>query len=178
MQVAKKTTYETLLLFLFLFSGRKKRRFGKWKGLPWFCNTHPLTLHSPSNPLFPLSPLPRLQAFPSHILFYILWLFLRSSFYWVWIRVRVRVRVTFRVRVGDFALLHPSPRMYADRVEAGAKRSVYERLNGTSLDDSGRRRQFTGKRFVFSLFFSFLFVSSQNSKLFPEKSNWIVVFSV
>ncbi|XP_034692179.1 ankyrin repeat and SAM domain-containing protein 6 [Vitis riparia] len=36
--------------------------------------------------------------------------------------------------------------MYADRVEAGAKRSVYERLNGNSLDDSGRRRQFTGKR--------------------------------
>ncbi|KDP26367.1 hypothetical protein JCGZ_17525 [Jatropha curcas] len=36
--------------------------------------------------------------------------------------------------------------MYADRVEAAAKRSVKERLNGNSIDDSTRRRQITGKR--------------------------------
>uniref|UniRef100_A0A5B7A5Z3 Putative ankyrin repeat and SAM domain-containing protein 6 n=1 Tax=Davidia involucrata TaxID=16924 RepID=A0A5B7A5Z3_DAVIN len=36
--------------------------------------------------------------------------------------------------------------MYADRVEAGTKRSIKERLNGNTLDDSGRRRQITGKR--------------------------------
>ncbi|KAJ0053744.1 hypothetical protein Pint_01533 [Pistacia integerrima] len=37
--------------------------------------------------------------------------------------------------------------MYADRVEAAAKRSVKDRLNGNSiLDDSTRRRSITGKR--------------------------------
>lgn len=36
--------------------------------------------------------------------------------------------------------------MYADRVEAAAKRSVKERLNGNSTDDSTRQRQITGKR--------------------------------
>ncbi|EEF41222.1 transferase, transferring glycosyl groups, putative [Ricinus communis] len=36
--------------------------------------------------------------------------------------------------------------MYADRVEAAAKRSIKDRLNGNSVDDSSRRRQFTGKR--------------------------------
>ncbi|XP_050208354.1 uncharacterized protein LOC126657668 [Mercurialis annua] len=36
--------------------------------------------------------------------------------------------------------------MYADRVEAAAGRSVKERLNGNSADDSTRRRQITGKR--------------------------------
>nr|CAN78377.1 hypothetical protein VITISV_011025 [Vitis vinifera] len=50
--------------------------------------------------------------------------------------------------------------MYADRVEAGAKRSVYERLNGTSLDDSGRRRQFTGKR-------------KRPLQLMDEKEEWV-----
>ncbi|OWM82895.1 ankyrin repeat and SAM domain-containing protein 6 [Punica granatum] len=36
--------------------------------------------------------------------------------------------------------------MYADRVEAEAKRSVKERLNGSSLDAPSRRRPVTGKR--------------------------------
>lgn len=36
--------------------------------------------------------------------------------------------------------------MYADRVETESGRSVKERLNGNSIDDSGRRRLFTGKR--------------------------------
>ncbi|CAN1269546.1 SEC23-interacting protein [Linum perenne] len=36
--------------------------------------------------------------------------------------------------------------MYADRVEASEKLSVKERLNGSSLGDSSRRRQVTGKR--------------------------------
>ncbi|KAA8543499.1 hypothetical protein F0562_021006 [Nyssa sinensis] len=36
--------------------------------------------------------------------------------------------------------------MYADRVETGTKRSIKERLNGNTLDDSGRRRQIAGKR--------------------------------
>ncbi|KAJ4728466.1 Ankyrin repeat and SAM domain-containing protein [Melia azedarach] len=36
--------------------------------------------------------------------------------------------------------------MYADRVEAAAKRSVKERLNGNTVDDSTRRRSITGKR--------------------------------
>ncbi|KAM3731599.1 hypothetical protein ACB098_12G176200 [Castanea mollissima] len=35
--------------------------------------------------------------------------------------------------------------MYADRVEAESKRSIKDRLNGTSIADT-RRRQFTGKR--------------------------------
>lgn len=38
--------------------------------------------------------------------------------------------------------------MYADRVEAAAKQSVKERLNGNSVGDSTRRRSITGKRFV------------------------------
>ncbi|XP_021273691.1 ankyrin repeat and SAM domain-containing protein 6 [Herrania umbratica] len=36
--------------------------------------------------------------------------------------------------------------MYADRVEAVGKRSVKERLNGNSADNSIRRHQITGKR--------------------------------
>ncbi|KAL5798729.1 hypothetical protein ACOSQ2_003549 [Xanthoceras sorbifolium] len=36
--------------------------------------------------------------------------------------------------------------MYADRVEAGAKRSVRERLNGNSTAEPTRRRSITGKR--------------------------------
>ncbi|KAJ9176589.1 hypothetical protein P3X46_011885 [Hevea brasiliensis] len=36
--------------------------------------------------------------------------------------------------------------MYADRVEAAAKRSVKERLNGNSTDDFTRQRKITGKR--------------------------------
>ncbi|CAN0897927.1 SEC23-interacting protein [Linum grandiflorum] len=36
--------------------------------------------------------------------------------------------------------------MYADRVEATGKLSVKERLNGSSLGDSSRRKQVTGKR--------------------------------
>ncbi|XP_057964197.1 uncharacterized protein LOC131155226 [Malania oleifera] len=36
--------------------------------------------------------------------------------------------------------------MYADRVEAEVKRSVKERLNGSMVGDSGRRRPVTGKR--------------------------------
>ncbi|KAJ4828836.1 hypothetical protein Tsubulata_010489 [Turnera subulata] len=36
--------------------------------------------------------------------------------------------------------------MYADRVEAAAKTSVKERLNGNSVGDGARRRQLTGKR--------------------------------
>uniref|UniRef100_A0A5B7A4L2 Putative ankyrin repeat and SAM domain-containing protein 6 n=1 Tax=Davidia involucrata TaxID=16924 RepID=A0A5B7A4L2_DAVIN len=36
--------------------------------------------------------------------------------------------------------------MYADRVEAGTKRSIKERLNGNTFDDSCRRRQIAGKR--------------------------------
>ncbi|KAM7521826.1 hypothetical protein LguiA_011728 [Lonicera macranthoides] len=36
--------------------------------------------------------------------------------------------------------------MYADRVEAGAKASIRDRLNGDTADDSGRRRQIAGKR--------------------------------
>ncbi|KAK4747176.1 hypothetical protein SAY87_026213 [Trapa incisa] len=36
--------------------------------------------------------------------------------------------------------------MYADRVEANARRSVKERLNGSSLDGPPRRRTVTGKR--------------------------------
>ncbi|OAY34775.1 Usher syndrome type-1G protein homolog [Manihot esculenta] len=36
--------------------------------------------------------------------------------------------------------------MYADRVEAAAKRSVKERLNGNSTSDFTRQRQITGKR--------------------------------
>lgn len=36
--------------------------------------------------------------------------------------------------------------MYADRVEAAAKQSVKERLNGNSIGDSTRRRSITGKR--------------------------------
>ncbi|KAH9728778.1 SAM domain-containing protein [Citrus sinensis] len=36
--------------------------------------------------------------------------------------------------------------MYADRVEAAAKQSVKERLNGNSVGDSTRRRSITGKR--------------------------------
>ncbi|KAG8640359.1 hypothetical protein MANES_13G047800v8 [Manihot esculenta] len=36
--------------------------------------------------------------------------------------------------------------MYADRVEAAGKRSVKERLNGSSADDFTRRAQITGKR--------------------------------
>ena len=39
--------------------------------------------------------------------------------------------------------------MYADRVEAESKRSIKDRLNGTSIADT-RRRQFTGKRFAFA----------------------------
>uniref|UniRef100_A0A2N9I4G2 Uncharacterized protein n=1 Tax=Fagus sylvatica TaxID=28930 RepID=A0A2N9I4G2_FAGSY len=35
--------------------------------------------------------------------------------------------------------------MYADRVEAESKRSIKDRLNGTSIGDN-RRRQLTGKR--------------------------------
>lgn len=37
--------------------------------------------------------------------------------------------------------------MYADRVEAGAKASIRDRLNGDTADDSGRRRQIAGKRY-------------------------------
>lgn len=37
--------------------------------------------------------------------------------------------------------------MYADREEAEAKRSIKDRLNGTSIGDT-RRRQVTGKRFA------------------------------
>lgn len=40
--------------------------------------------------------------------------------------------------------------MYADRVEAESKRSIKDRLNGASIGDT-RRRQFTGKRFAFSI---------------------------
>ncbi|XP_052185133.1 uncharacterized protein LOC127796786 [Diospyros lotus] len=36
--------------------------------------------------------------------------------------------------------------MYADRVDAASRRSIKERLNGNAVDDSGRRRQITGKR--------------------------------
>lgn len=36
--------------------------------------------------------------------------------------------------------------MYADRVEEGNKRSIKDRLNGNSLQDSGRLRKMTGKR--------------------------------
>ncbi|PSS09657.1 Ankyrin repeat and SAM domain-containing protein [Actinidia chinensis var. chinensis] len=36
--------------------------------------------------------------------------------------------------------------MYADRVDAASGRSIKERLNGNTIDDSGRRRQITGKR--------------------------------
>lgn len=36
--------------------------------------------------------------------------------------------------------------MYADRVEEGNKRSIKDRLNGSSLQDSGRLRKMTGKR--------------------------------
>ncbi|KAJ8749267.1 hypothetical protein K2173_018747 [Erythroxylum novogranatense] len=36
--------------------------------------------------------------------------------------------------------------MYADRVEAASKRSINDRLNGISVDDSMRRRRVTGKR--------------------------------
>ncbi|XP_059626214.1 uncharacterized protein LOC132269150 [Cornus florida] len=36
--------------------------------------------------------------------------------------------------------------MYADRVEAAAKTSIKDRLNGSSVDDSGRRRQIVRKR--------------------------------
>ncbi|XP_057512439.1 uncharacterized protein LOC130794523 isoform X2 [Actinidia eriantha] len=36
--------------------------------------------------------------------------------------------------------------MYADRVHAASGRSIKERLNGNTIDDSGRRRQITGKR--------------------------------
>lgn len=36
--------------------------------------------------------------------------------------------------------------MYADRVEAEAKRSIKDRLNGTSIGGDTRRRQLTGKR--------------------------------
>ncbi|KAJ7950460.1 SAM domain family protein [Quillaja saponaria] len=36
--------------------------------------------------------------------------------------------------------------MYSDRVEAGARRSVKERLNGNFVNDSTRQRQITGKR--------------------------------
>ncbi|KAK1569307.1 hypothetical protein Q3G72_035237 [Acer saccharum] len=36
--------------------------------------------------------------------------------------------------------------MYADRVEAGAKMSVRERLNGNSTDEPTHRRSITGKR--------------------------------
>lgn len=41
--------------------------------------------------------------------------------------------------------------MYADRVEAEGKRSVQDRLNGTSIGDTRRRQvSVTGKRFVSS----------------------------
>ncbi|KAF5746305.1 ankyrin repeat and SAM domain-containing protein 6 [Tripterygium wilfordii] len=36
--------------------------------------------------------------------------------------------------------------MYADRVESGGRRSIKDRLNGNSLDNSTRRRPITGKR--------------------------------
>ncbi|KAJ6687067.1 PA-PL1 PHOSPHOLIPASE FAMILY [Salix purpurea] len=36
--------------------------------------------------------------------------------------------------------------MYADRVDAAAKTSIKDRLNGNSIGDSGRLRQITGKR--------------------------------
>ncbi|CAK7349375.1 unnamed protein product [Dovyalis caffra] len=36
--------------------------------------------------------------------------------------------------------------MYADRVDAAAKTSIRDRLNGNSIGDSTRRRQITGKR--------------------------------
>lgn len=36
--------------------------------------------------------------------------------------------------------------MYADRVEATNRRSIKERLNGNTVDDSTRRRQVAGKR--------------------------------
>lgn len=45
--------------------------------------------------------------------------------------------------------------MYADREEVEAKRSVKDRLNGTSVGDN-RRRQVTGKRFAFSSYFPFV----------------------
>ncbi|KAJ6403764.1 hypothetical protein OIU84_012047, partial [Salix udensis] len=35
--------------------------------------------------------------------------------------------------------------MYADRVDAAAKTSIKDRLNGNSIGDSGRLRQITGK---------------------------------
>lgn len=38
--------------------------------------------------------------------------------------------------------------MYADRVETAPKSSIKDRLNGGTLDSSGRRRQVTGKRFA------------------------------
>ncbi|RVW87303.1 hypothetical protein CK203_037160 [Vitis vinifera] len=74
--------------------------------------------------------------------------------------------------------------MYADRVEAGAKRSVYERLNGTSLDDSGRRRQFTGKRFYlwpsasirlyqFKLIMELCHIRKRPLQLMDEKEEWV-----
>ena len=40
--------------------------------------------------------------------------------------------------------------MYADRVEAESKRSIKDRLNGTSIGDN-RRRQLTGKRLALLL---------------------------
>ena len=49
--------------------------------------------------------------------------------------------------------------MYADRVEGSGKRSVKERLNGNSADNSIGRRQITGKRFGFLILY-FLFVST------------------
>ncbi|KAL6956446.1 hypothetical protein U1Q18_020471 [Sarracenia purpurea var. burkii] len=36
--------------------------------------------------------------------------------------------------------------MYADRVESTTRRSIQERLNSNGVDESGRRRQITGKR--------------------------------
>ncbi|KAK2992452.1 hypothetical protein RJ640_025414 [Escallonia rubra] len=36
--------------------------------------------------------------------------------------------------------------MYADRVEAGAHSSIRDRLNGNTVDESGRRRVIAGKR--------------------------------
>ncbi|KAK1426930.1 hypothetical protein QVD17_15610 [Tagetes erecta] len=36
--------------------------------------------------------------------------------------------------------------MYADRVDTAPKSSIKDRLNGGTLDNSGRRRQVTGKR--------------------------------
>jgi len=36
--------------------------------------------------------------------------------------------------------------MYADRVEAGAKASIRDRLNGETVDGSSRRSQIAGKR--------------------------------